>query len=118
MGIIEQAKLKIRDDMIPVDIHVVEMPIHKENFLIGSNWFNKYSANVLLNNRRVDFKVNGRKYTIKIVLTGNVKASSQVEYIGWEEILEPNFNEEDTPSLQYKKNQNDNEIISIGSSTS
>src|SRR5688572_13956943 len=114
-GIIEQAKLKIGDVMTSVDIHVVEMPTHKENFLIGSNWFNKYSANVLLNDRRVEFKVNGRKYTIKIVLTENVKAPSQVGYIGWERTTEPN--EERTPPPQYEGNQQNDEIISIGSST-
>src|SRR6266498_2077738 len=54
IGIVENARLKILDIRVPINIHIVDST--KEELLLGSNWFAKYKA-------------EGKKFQVKIVNT-------------------------------------------------
>ncbi len=42
----KNTQLKIMDALVPINIHIVDST--KEELLIGSNWFAKYKANLIL----------------------------------------------------------------------
>ena len=46
LGIVENAQLKIMDALILINLHIVDST--KEELLIGSNWFSKYKADLIL----------------------------------------------------------------------
>ena len=54
LGIVENAQLKIMDALVPINIHVVDST--KEELLIGSNWFSKYKADLILTENRLKFE--------------------------------------------------------------
>src|SRR6266508_3614984 len=67
VGIVENAQLKIMDALIPINIYIVDSI--KEEFLIGSNWFSKYKADLILTENKLKFKAQGRKFEVKIINT-------------------------------------------------
>src|SRR6266498_5080184 len=73
LGIVENAQLKIIDALIPINIHIIDST--KEELLIGSNWFSKYKADLILTENKLKFEVQERKFEVKIINTtsSNVK---------------------------------------------
>ncbi len=73
LGIVENAQLKIIDALVPINIHIVDST--KEELLIGSNWFSKYKADLILTENKLKFEAQGRKFEVKIINTtsSNVK---------------------------------------------
>jgi len=67
LGIVENAQLKIMDALVPINIHIVDST--KEEFLIGSNWFSKYKADLILTENKLKFEAQKRKFKIKIIKT-------------------------------------------------
>ena len=51
--IVENAGLKILDVKVPVNIHIVDST--KEELLLGSNWFAKYKADLILSENLLKF---------------------------------------------------------------
>ncbi len=54
LGIVENAQLKIMDALVPINIHIVDST--KKKLLIGSNWFSKYKADLILTKNKLKFK--------------------------------------------------------------
>ncbi len=54
LRIVENAQLKIMDALIPINIHIVN--ITKEELLIGSNWFSRYKADLILTENKLKFE--------------------------------------------------------------
>jgi len=61
------------DVLVPINIHIVDLI--KEELLIGSNWFSKYKADLILTENKLKFEAKGRKFEVKIINTtsSNVK---------------------------------------------
>ncbi len=55
LGIVENAQFKIMDALVPINIHIVDST--KEELLIGSNWFSKYKADLILTKNKLKFEV-------------------------------------------------------------
>src|SRR6266542_1418494 len=75
LGIVENAQLKIMDALVPINIHVVDST--KEELLIGSNWFSKYKADLILTENKLKFEAQGRKFEAKIINTTSSNAKVQ-----------------------------------------
>src|SRR6266508_1429037 len=75
LGIVENAQLKIMDALVPINIHVVDST--KEELLIGSNWFSKYKADLILTENKLKFEAQGRKFEVKIINTTSSNAKVQ-----------------------------------------
>ncbi len=88
--IVENVGLKILDVKVPINIHIVDSI--KEELLLGSNWFAKYKADLILSENLLKFQAEGKKFQVKIVNT-----SAKGLTINW-----------------YKEDE-DTEVISIGS---
>ncbi len=73
LGIVENAQLKIMDALVLINIHIVDST--KEELLIGSNWFSKYKADLILIKNKLKFEAQGRKFEVKIIntISSNVK---------------------------------------------
>src|SRR6266496_6285207 len=65
--IVENAGLKILDVKVPINIHIVDST--KEKLLLGSNWFAKYKADLILSENLLKFQTKGKKFQVKIVNT-------------------------------------------------
>ncbi len=72
LGIVENAQLKIMDALVPINIHIIDST--KEEFLIGSNWFSKYKADLILTENKLKFEAQGRKFEVKIINTTSSNA--------------------------------------------
>src|SRR6266508_1672012 len=90
IGIVENAGLKIMDVRVPINIHIVNST--KEKLLLGSNWFAKYKADLILSENLLKFQAEGKKFQVKIV---NTLAKSL--------------------TMNWYKEDEDIEVISIGS---
>src|SRR6266496_5198993 len=75
LGIVENVQLKIMDALVPINIHVVDST--KEELLIGSNWFSKYKADLILTENKLKFEAQGRKFEVKIINTTSINAKVQ-----------------------------------------
>src|SRR6266498_4307917 len=73
LGIVKNAQLKIMDVLIPINIHIVDST--KEELLIGSNWFSKYKADLILTENKLKFEAQERKFEVKIInmTSSNIK---------------------------------------------
>ncbi len=67
IGIVENAELKILDVRVPINIHIVDST--KEELLLGSNWFAKYKADLILSENLLKFQAEGKKFQVKIFNT-------------------------------------------------
>src|SRR6266498_2800354 len=65
LGIVENVQFKIIDALVSINIHIVD----KEELLIGSNWFSKYKADLILTENKLKFEAQERKFEIKIINT-------------------------------------------------
>src|SRR6266542_5783992 len=65
IGIVENAGLKILDVKVPINIHIVDST--KKELLLGSNWFAKYKADLILSENLLKFQMEGKKFQVKIV---------------------------------------------------
>src|SRR6266540_1048509 len=65
LGIVENAQLKIIDVLVSINIYIVNST--KEELLIGSNWFSKYKADLILTKNKLKFKAQERKFEVKII---------------------------------------------------
>jgi len=54
LEIVENAQLKIMDALIPINIYIVDST--KKELLIGSNWFFKYKADLILTKNKLKFE--------------------------------------------------------------
>src|SRR6266540_330792 len=63
------------DALVPINIHVVDST--KEELLIGSNWFSKYKADLILTENKLKFEAQGRKFEVKIINTTSSNAKVQ-----------------------------------------
>src|SRR6266498_2352941 len=63
------------DALVSINIHVVDST--KEELLIGSNWFSKYKADLILTENKLKFKAQGRKFEVKIINTTSSNAKVQ-----------------------------------------
>src|SRR6266498_5479736 len=75
LRIVENAQLKIMDVLVPINIHIVDLT--KEELLIGSNWFSKYKADLILTENKLKFEAQGRKFEVKIINTTSSNAKVQ-----------------------------------------
>ena len=73
LEIVENAQLKIMDALVPINIYIIDSI--KEKLLIRSNQFFKYKADLILTENKLKFKVQRRKFEVKIIniITSNVK---------------------------------------------
>ncbi len=70
LGIVENAQLKIIDVLVLINLHIVDST--KEELLIGSNWFSKYKADLILTENKLNFEAQERKFEVKIInMTSN-----------------------------------------------
>ncbi len=60
IGMVENARLKILDVRVPINIHIVDST--KEELLLGSNWFAKYKADLILSENLLKFQAEGKKF--------------------------------------------------------
>src|SRR6266542_1465857 len=67
IGIVKNAGLKILDIRVSINIHIVDST--KEELLLGSNWFAKYKADLILSENLLKFQAEGKKFQVKIVNT-------------------------------------------------
>jgi len=67
IGIVENAGLKILDVKVSINIHIVDST--KEELLLGSNWFAKYKADLILSENLLKFQAEGKKFQVKIINT-------------------------------------------------
>ena len=88
--VVENTGLKILDIKVLINIHIVDLT--KEELLLGSNWFVKYKADLILSENLLKFQAEGKKFQVKIV---NTPAKG--------------------PMMNWYKEDEDTEIISIGS---
>src|SRR6266498_3184115 len=63
------------DALVPINIHIVDSI--KEELLIGSNWFSKYKADLILTENKLEFEAQERKFGIKIINTISSNAKVQ-----------------------------------------
>ena len=75
LGIVENTQFKIMDALVPINIHIVDST--KEELLIGSNWFSKYKADLILTKNKLKFEAQGRKFEVKIINTTSSNAKVQ-----------------------------------------
>ena len=75
LGIVENVQLKIMDALVPINIHIMDST--KEELLIGSNWFSKYKADLILTKNKLRFEAQGRKFEVKITNTTSSNAKVQ-----------------------------------------
>src|SRR6266498_3279893 len=75
LEIVKNAQLKIMDALIPINIHIVDST--KEELLIGSNWFFKYKADLILTENKLKFEAQERKFEVKIINTTSSNAKIQ-----------------------------------------
>ncbi len=53
LGIVKNVQLKIINTLVSINIHIVDLT--KEKLLIGSNWFTKYKADLILSENKLKF---------------------------------------------------------------
>src|SRR6266545_3628863 len=75
LGIVENVQPKIMDALVLINIHIINST--KEELLIGSNWFSKYKADLILTENKLKFEVQGRKFKVKIINTTSSNAKVQ-----------------------------------------
>ncbi len=63
------------DALVPINIHIMDST--KEELLIGSNWFSKYKADLILTENKLKFEAQGRKFEVKIIKTTSNNAKVQ-----------------------------------------
>ncbi len=61
--------------LVLINIHIVDSI--KEELLIGSNWFSKYKADLILTENKLEFEAQERKFGIKIINTISSNAKVQ-----------------------------------------
>src|SRR3989337_2382211 len=69
LGTLIQANLKVAGQLTPIDIQVIKS--EDQELLIGANWLLKYKANLMLDDEKVTFKVDGKPIEIKLTATMN-----------------------------------------------
>jgi len=84
LGIVENVQLKIIDALVPINIYIVDST--KEKLLIGSNWFSKYKADLILTENKLKFEAQGRKFEVKIINT--TSSNAKVQWYKEEEDIE------------------------------
>src|ERR1043165_5912564 len=84
----EEASIKIADAAVPMNIHITDFK--DEAFLIRGDWLNRYQADISYSKKEITFRVQGRKFTVK--LTTIINGKQKVNYFGVE----------DTPPLAYE----------------
>src|SRR6266498_2455535 len=75
LGKVENALLKIMDALVPINIYIIDST--KEELLIGSNWFSKYKADLILTKNKLKFEVQERKFEVKIINATSSNAKVQ-----------------------------------------
>ena len=75
LEIVENAQLKIMDALVLINIHIIDST--KEELLIGSNWFSKYKADLILTENKLKFEAQERKFEVKIINTTSSNAKVQ-----------------------------------------
>ncbi len=75
LGIVKNVQLKIMDALVPINIHIIDSI--KEELLIGSNWFSKYKADLILTKNKLKFEAQERKFEVKIIKTTSSDAKVQ-----------------------------------------
>src|SRR6266498_3455416 len=75
LEIVENAQLKIMDALVPINIYIIDST--KKELLIGSNWFSKYKADLILTENKLKFEDQGRKFEVKIINTTSSNAKVQ-----------------------------------------
>src|SRR6266498_1677744 len=75
LGIVENAQLKIMDVLVSINIYIINST--KKELLIGSNWFSKYKADLILTENKLKFEAQGRKFEVKIINTNSSNAKIQ-----------------------------------------
>jgi len=65
--VVENVGLKILNVRVPINIHIMDST--KEELLLGSNWFVKYKADLILSENLLKFQTEGKKFQVKIVNT-------------------------------------------------
>ena len=65
LEIVENVQLKIMDALVPINIYIIDLT--KEKLLIGSNWFSKYKADLILTENKLKFEAQRRKFEVKII---------------------------------------------------
>src|SRR6266511_5460773 len=63
------------DALVLINIHIVDST--KEEFLIGSNLFSKYKADLILTKNKLKFEAQERKFEVKIIKTTSSNAKVQ-----------------------------------------
>src|SRR6266542_5141920 len=53
------------DALVPINVYIIDST--KEELLIGSNWFSKYKADLILTKNKLKFEAQGRKFEVKII---------------------------------------------------
>ena len=53
--------------MVPMDIHIADFK--DEAFLIERDWLNKYQVDISYSKKEITFRVQGRKFTVKLTKT-------------------------------------------------
>src|SRR6266508_3406988 len=72
------------DALVPINIHIVDST--KEELLIGSNWFSKYKADLILIENKLKFEAQGRKFEVKIINT--TSSNTKVQWYKKDENIE------------------------------
>src|SRR6266498_3565899 len=72
------------DALVPINIHIVDST--KEELLIGSNWFSKYKADLILTKNKLKFEAQGRKFEVKIINT--ISSNAKVQWYKKDEDIE------------------------------
>ncbi len=91
------------DALISINIYIVDLI--KEELLIGSNWFSKYKADLILTKNKLKFKAQGRKFEVKIINT--TSSNAEVQWYKEDEDIEviliaSDLNNESTLTLSEK----------------
>ncbi len=63
------------DALVSINIHIIDST--KKELLIGSNWFFKYKADLILTENKLKFEAQERKFEIKIINTTSSNAKVQ-----------------------------------------
>ncbi len=51
--------------LVPINIYIVDLT--KEELLIGSNWFFKYKADLIITKEKLKFQTQRKKFEVKII---------------------------------------------------
>ena len=63
-GVAEKAFIKIADASVPMNIYIADSK--DEAFLIEEDWLNKYQADISYSKKKITFRAQRRKFTVKL----------------------------------------------------